>query len=92
MARGQQSGLTTATAAPDTLDRELRAWSRDRDDPEGVPSPVLLLAVPAWTRLHGVVGLELTGALDRMDLDPALLLDDEVRRLVAEARRPRSTR
>jgi hypothetical protein len=70
----------------DALDRELRSWSQDRDDPRDVSPLVLRLAVSAWTRLHGIVGLELTGALARMGLDPALLLDDEVRRLVAEAR------
>jgi hypothetical protein len=57
---------------------------RDRDDPRG--TPVLRLAVLTWTRVHGIVGLELSGALARMGLDPGLLLDDEVRRLVAEAR------
>ena len=77
----------TGPAPPaDALDSELRTWSRERDDPQGLPPLVLRLAVLAWTRLHGVVGLELTGALARMGLDPALLLDDEVQRLVAEAR------
>lgn len=76
------------TSAPDdTLDRELQAWSRNRDDPQHIPPLVLRLAVLAWTRLHGIVGLELTGAMARMGIDPALLVDDEVRRLVAEARR-----
>lgn len=78
----------TAPHAPalpgDALGRQLRSWSGDRDDPRG--TAVLRLAVSAWTRLHGVVGLELTGALARMGLDPRLLLDDEVRRLVGEAK------
>ena len=67
------------------LDASLRAWSRRRDDPEGTPPAVLRLAVLAWTRLHGVVGLELTGALGQMGLDPALLVEHEVDRLLAEA-------
>jgi AcrR family transcriptional regulator len=75
-----------ATAPGDALDRELQSWSHDRDDPRGLSPLVLRLAVLAWTRVHGIVGLELTGALARMGLDPGLLLDDEVRRLVAEAR------
>jgi AcrR family transcriptional regulator len=70
----------------DALAHELQNWSRDRDDPQGIPPVVLRLGVAAWVRAHGVVGLELTGALARMGLDPVLLLDDEVRRLVAEAK------
>src|SRR3954454_18907348 len=70
----------------DALAHELRSWSRDRDDPQGIPPLVLRLGVAAWVRAHGVVGLELTGALGRMGLDPVLLLEDEVRRLVAEAK------
>ena len=69
----------------DALAHELQSWSRGRNDPEGIPPSVLRLGVAAWVRAHGVVGLELTGALARMGLDPVLLLDDEVRRLIAEA-------
>ncbi len=46
---------------------------------------MLRLGVLAWTRLHGIVSLELTGALRQMNLDPALLIDHEVHRLVTEA-------
>jgi AcrR family transcriptional regulator len=70
----------------DALAHELQSWSRGRNDPEGIPPSVLRLGVAAWVRAHGVVGLELTGALARMGLDPVLLLDDEVRRLIAEAK------
>jgi AcrR family transcriptional regulator len=93
------AALTAQVPAPhaappgDALDRQLPGWSHDRDDQRA--TPVLRLAVLAWTRLHGIVGLELTGALARMGLDPGLLLDDELRRLVAErtpARPRRSTR
>jgi AcrR family transcriptional regulator len=76
----------------DALAHELQSWSRGRNDPEGIPPSVLRLGVAAWVRAHGVVGLELTGALARMGLDPVLLLDDEVRRLVAEATARPSTR
>jgi AcrR family transcriptional regulator len=76
----------------DVLAQELQSWSRGRNDPEGIPALVLRLGVAAWVRVHGVVGLELTGALARMRLDPVLLLDDEVRRLLAEARARPSTR
>jgi AcrR family transcriptional regulator len=82
----QESAAQDAAPPSDALAHELQSWSRGRNDPEGIPPSVLRLGVAAWVRAHGVVGLELTGALARMGLDPALLLDDEVRRLVAEAR------
>jgi AcrR family transcriptional regulator len=72
----------------DALDRELQSWSEQRADPEGIPPLVLRLGVLAWTRLHGIVGLELTGALAQMNLDPALLVEHEVRHLVTEATSP----
>jgi hypothetical protein len=86
--------LTAPHAVPsgDALDRELQSWSRSRDDPTGMSPLVLRLAVLTWTRVHGIVGLELTGALARMGLDPGLLLDDDVRRLVAEAQLPPTPR
>lgn len=68
------------------LDAALSAWSRRRADPDGIPPAVLRVAVLAWTRLHGLVGLELTGAFGQMGVDPVLLVDHEVARLVAEAR------
>ena len=69
----------------DELDQELRSWSQRRGDRAGIPPLVLRLGVLAWTRLHGIVSLELTGALRQMNIDPALLIDHEVHRLVTEA-------
>jgi hypothetical protein len=39
----------------------------------------------AWTRLHGVVSLEIEGSFAPMGVDPALLYASEVDQLVAQA-------
>lgn len=39
-----------------------------------------------WTRVHGIVSLELSAAFKDMGLDGGALLDDEVKRVVDSAR------
>ncbi|WP_371405066.1 TetR-like C-terminal domain-containing protein [Kribbella sp. NBC_00662] len=43
-------------------------------------------AVSFWSRLHGVVSLELTGHFAGMGMDPARLLDSEISELVSSDR------
>lgn len=43
-------------------------------------------AVSFWSRLHGVVSLELTGHFAGMGVDPARLLDSEISELVSSDR------
>ncbi|MER8186846.1 TetR/AcrR family transcriptional regulator [Kitasatospora sp. NPDC094015] len=61
------------------------AWHGDRagEDPTRPPSPELRLALAFWTRLHGVLSLELAGHFTGMAFDPAELYADEVRSLTA---------
>lgn len=73
-------------ASPDprsTLGRGLRAWGQASG--EHFESAVLLLAVSAWTRLHGAVSLEIEGVFAQMGLDPAGLYEAELDHLVAQA-------
>ncbi|WP_327733238.1 TetR/AcrR family transcriptional regulator [Streptomyces nojiriensis] len=56
-----------------------RAWAGSHPD---APPPALRLALTFWSRLHGVLSLELAGHFTGMGLDPALLFDAEVDRLV----------
>ncbi|MEV6039145.1 TetR/AcrR family transcriptional regulator [Nonomuraea sp. NPDC052116] len=51
-----------------------RHWSPDPT----VPAAVLRQAMTFWTRLHGVLSLELAGHFTGMDIDVALLYADEV--------------
>lgn len=61
------------------LEQQLVRWARTRGTPEGLAPDVLLLGVLVWTQLHGVVSLELAGALPSMGLDGGLVLDAALR-------------
>jgi AcrR family transcriptional regulator len=84
-ASGAASATAGAPAPPPrrSLDAQLRRWAQSRGV-DGPPS-VLLLGVLAWTRLHGIVGLELAGITRDMGLDAALLVQAEVDDIVAAA-------
>lgn len=68
-------------SAPTPFDDHLeshRHWAAD-----SVPTPALRRALTFWTRLHGVLSLELAGHFAGMGFDPDLLFADEVRSLLA---------
>jgi AcrR family transcriptional regulator len=74
------------TGRPDKLDRQLTAWARERGLSEHFSLPVLRLGVVFWTRMHGIVSLELSAVFADMGIDGATLLDDEVKRTLDAAR------
>ncbi|MEV4124035.1 TetR/AcrR family transcriptional regulator [Nocardia sp. NPDC049707] len=55
-----------------------RRWADDRS----VPTTTLHRAMSFWTRLHGVLSLELAGHFTGMEFDPALLFADELNTLI----------
>lgn len=72
-----------ATAKPArVLSRQLRDWQTRTDMPD-LPDATLLAGLRAWTRLHGVISLELEGHLPSTGVDPQLLYDAEVASLIA---------
>lgn len=73
------------------LDRQLLAWSRSRDDEDSPPPHVLRLGVTAWTRIHGIVSLEIEGVFASMSLDAEALLAAEMDELVAAAATSRAS-
>ncbi len=85
--------LAAVGPTPDRrLDRTLRhqvtAWGHRSGTPD-LPPARLELALVCWSRLHGLISLELGGHLGATGVDPALLYRAEVRALLDEAR-PRS--
>ncbi|MBO2457616.1 TetR/AcrR family transcriptional regulator [Actinomadura violacea] len=56
-----------------------RDWAREHP----APPAVLHRALAFWTRLHGVLSLELAGHFDGMGFDPALLFAAEMDALLA---------
>jgi AcrR family transcriptional regulator len=60
-----------------TLDGQLRTWARTQQRPE-TPPRAARAAIVIWTRVHGIVSLELTGMLDDHPIDAQRLIDLEV--------------
>jgi hypothetical protein len=67
------SGPVPAAAA--ALDRNLAAQGQWASRP--APPDVLRRALTFWTRLHGVISLEVAGQFTGMKFDPALLYSAE---------------
>ncbi len=64
------------------LEAQFAVWARERGlDAAG---STLRRGVTWWTRMHGLLGLELAGHFGSMGFDPALLYDAEVAALLAE--------
>jgi AcrR family transcriptional regulator len=76
-------------AGPDgRLEAQLRRWAATRgaETPKDErPSAVLLLGVLTWTRLHGIIMLELAGVIGDMGLDAGLLVRAELAAVIATA-------
>ncbi|MEU5691207.1 TetR/AcrR family transcriptional regulator [Actinosynnema sp. NPDC020468] len=69
------------TGQESTLDRQLVGWARSRGEGDVAPA-VLMSAVRAFTRLHGVLSLEVSGQFGPMGFDPALLYRAELDSLI----------
>ncbi len=70
------SGIRAATWAGSTP-AQVRAWGQRLETP-GRPDGQLYLGLLAWTRLHGLISLELGQHLAATGVDPALLYEAEV--------------
>lgn len=70
---------TRRPPASTPLDEQLALWYTDL----GVPAHLIRAAVATWTRLHGVLSLEVQGSFGRMRFDPALLYQSEVDDVIA---------
>jgi AcrR family transcriptional regulator len=78
----EASAVRPATGSATPFDAELekhRAWAGE----SAAPAAALSRALSFWTRIHGVLSLELAGQFAGMGFDPALLFADEVERLLA---------
>lgn len=72
----------------DTANRTLNVLVAIAAELASDTSRSLLLATIAWTRLHGIISLELVGQFTYLDIDPASLLDGEMNSLVEQAIQP----
>lgn len=85
-ATGNQAA-SPGPAAGGRLEAQLARWAASRAAPDanGPPPSVLLLGVLTWTRLHGIITLELAGVMGDMELDAGLLVKAELDSVVATA-------
>lgn len=93
VARGEKAAEPHGAAASESpaagsaaaeLDRAVRVWS-ERTEFTDVPTAVLTTAIMSWTRLHGIISLELGGHLDAAGLDAGLLYGAEIAAVRASA-------
>ena len=69
----ESGGTVAATATPELLE-QLGNWSIDRGF-TGTDPAIALRAVTLWSRLHGLVSLEIENNVASMGLDSAALFD-----------------
>jgi AcrR family transcriptional regulator len=67
---------------PGPLDAQIAAWQQQMDAPPSSPAAGRL-ALASWTRLHGVLSLEVANQFKLTDIDPALIYEAEVDALLA---------
>ena len=72
-----------ATVSDSELRRELVHWGNGSEDSPHDPR-VLFLGLLAWTRIHGVISLEIEGFFEQIGIDPARIFKAEVDHLVAQ--------
>lgn len=70
---------TRTRPAPTPLDQQLARWQGD----SSAPPHLVRAGVVAWTRLHGVLSLEIQGSFGPMGFDAGLLYESEVDALLA---------
>jgi AcrR family transcriptional regulator len=76
------AGIDREPPADTVLDTQITAWG-ERMGYENATSRQLRWGLTVWTRLHGVVSLEVAGQFTLTQVDPALLFDAEVAALLA---------
>ncbi|KQP53809.1 TetR/AcrR family transcriptional regulator [Agreia sp. Leaf283] len=87
--KAESKSDSNTVAQPDpTLDTALQAWA-ERSQLAQYPRSVLLLGLTAWTRLHGIMSLELGGHLPATGIDAGLLYAAEVDSIREQAERAR---
>ncbi|MGC5168807.1 TetR/AcrR family transcriptional regulator [Luteimicrobium sp. DT211] len=69
----------TTPTPPTLLEQQLERAPWIPDELRGtIPGDVLAGVILSWTRLHGLIGLEVNGQFATMGFDPALLLEREL--------------
>ncbi|WP_416960421.1 TetR/AcrR family transcriptional regulator [Streptomyces sp. Agncl-13] len=73
----QDTTPAEATSGDRALDGQLRLWARAQERPDTTPRAARA-AILLWTRIHGIVSLELTGIFANHTLEVQRLIDLEI--------------
>ncbi|MEV0621824.1 TetR/AcrR family transcriptional regulator [Nonomuraea sp. NPDC050404] len=74
---------SSGTGGP--FEESLLRWGKAIGAPADIMPRALRLGVLCWSRVHGLVSLEIAGAFDSMGLDGELLLAAEIETVVGQA-------
>jgi AcrR family transcriptional regulator len=77
----RELGQPTATPPPQPLASQLSAWAQPRCP--GIDPTAALRAVLVWSRLHGLVSLEIAGNFASMGIDPSEVFEIQLATLTA---------
>ena len=72
------------------LKRELDDWQRKRSPGLEVDPGLAALGILTWTRMHGIVSLEIEHFFEQVGVDPEGLYQAEVDHLIAQRTAPAS--
>jgi AcrR family transcriptional regulator len=82
------AGLDPTTPGPTVNDPALRRavqrWGKVRAGGQISDPGVLLLGLLAWSRMHGIVSLEIEGFYEQVGVDPGLLYDAEIQHIIEQ--------
>ncbi len=73
----QHATPAAGTSGDRGLDGQLRRWARWQDRPDTTPGAATA-AILIWTRVHGIVSLELTGVFGDHTIEAQRLIDLEI--------------
>jgi hypothetical protein len=75
---------SSPAVSDEVLGRELKQWGTRQGVREDFEESALLLGIVAWTRLHGIVSLEIEGFFLPLEVDPARVFDSEIDHLISQ--------
>jgi Tetracyclin repressor-like, C-terminal domain len=76
-----------STVNPPALRRAVQRWGKVRAGGQISDPGVLLLGLLAWSRMHGVVSLEIEAFYEQVGVDPGLLYDAEIQHLIEQRKK-----
>jgi AcrR family transcriptional regulator len=76
-------GSGHAAVTDTVLRRQLKGWAKSTNESHDDPG-VLLLGLTAWTRLNGILSLEIEGIFTQMGIDPERIYQAEIDQLISQ--------